>query len=61
MDPEHPDHLQLFDLIMKMLNYDPRERVTLAEALNHPFFSVFNGRSCTTNNGNRERSHSLSR
>lgn len=32
------DHRLLFDLISKMLIYDPMERITLSEALQHPFF-----------------------
>ena len=32
------DHRHLFDLIQKMLAYEPSERISLAEALRHPFF-----------------------
>ncbi|XP_071596365.1 dual specificity protein kinase CLK1-like [Heliangelus exortis] len=32
------EHCHLFDLIEKMLQYDPAERITLQEALKHPFF-----------------------
>lgn len=28
---EHPEHLQLFDIIRKMLDYDPTTRITLGE------------------------------
>lgn len=34
------DHLLLFDLVMKMLAYDPNERISLDEALRHPFFDA---------------------
>jgi len=30
---------QLIDLISRMLKYKPSERITVAEALRHPFFS----------------------
>ncbi|XP_064142904.1 dual specificity protein kinase CLK1 isoform X4 [Loxodonta africana] len=33
------EHELLFDLIQKMLEYDPAKRITLKEALKHPFFS----------------------
>uniref|UniRef100_A0A1B6KVA9 dual-specificity kinase n=2 Tax=Graphocephala atropunctata TaxID=36148 RepID=A0A1B6KVA9_9HEMI len=54
------DHRQLFDMISRMLEYDPAERITLAEALRHPFYEKIQtvqrlGSSST------ERSHSLSR
>uniref|UniRef100_T1PE20 dual-specificity kinase n=1 Tax=Musca domestica TaxID=7370 RepID=T1PE20_MUSDO len=32
------DHCELFDLIKKMLEYEPSQRITLGEALRHPFF-----------------------
>ncbi|XP_071623953.1 dual specificity protein kinase CLK1-like isoform X2 [Heliangelus exortis] len=32
------DHENLFDLIEKMLQHDPDQRITLEEALKHPFF-----------------------
>nr|CAH7742381.1 unnamed protein product [Callosobruchus chinensis] len=35
---EEPEHNYLFDLIFKMLDYEPSERITLKEALQHPFF-----------------------
>ncbi|CAH1103093.1 unnamed protein product [Psylliodes chrysocephalus] len=33
------DHNELFDLIFKMLEYEPSERIVLKEALEHPFFN----------------------
>lgn len=35
---DETDHNYLFDLILKMLEYEPSERITLKEALMHPFF-----------------------
>lgn len=32
------EHLELFDLITRMLEYEPTQRITVAEALQHPFF-----------------------
>ena len=32
------EHELLFDLIQKMLEYEPAKRITLKEALKHPFF-----------------------
>ncbi|KAM6289861.1 dual specificity protein kinase CLK1-like [Aegotheles albertisi] len=37
------DHKNLFDLIEKMLQYDPAKRITPAEALKHPFFFPLKG------------------
>ncbi|XP_064382463.1 dual specificity protein kinase CLK2-like isoform X2 [Halichondria panicea] len=34
-----PETEQLFDLIQQMLIYEPRRRITAAEALEHPFFT----------------------
>ncbi|XP_050666834.1 probable serine/threonine-protein kinase dyrk2 isoform X2 [Leptidea sinapis] len=33
------EYRQLFDLITRMLDYDPSQRITLREALKHPFFN----------------------
>ena len=38
MVSDEQDHQQLFELIEKMLEYDPKRRITLAESLRHPFF-----------------------
>uniref|UniRef100_A0A4W3HF03 dual-specificity kinase n=1 Tax=Callorhinchus milii TaxID=7868 RepID=A0A4W3HF03_CALMI len=34
------DHRELFDLIGKMLEYEPSRRISLDQALHHPFFST---------------------
>ncbi|XP_050349052.1 probable dual specificity protein kinase madd-3 isoform X2 [Nymphalis io] len=33
------EHRQLFELIARMLEYEPSQRITLRDALKHPFFS----------------------
>ncbi|KAI1898440.1 hypothetical protein AGOR_G00072370 [Albula goreensis] len=38
MTSKSPEHEQLFDLIQKMLEYDASKRITLEQALKHPFF-----------------------
>ncbi|XP_055699491.1 uncharacterized protein LOC129799544 isoform X2 [Phlebotomus papatasi] len=62
------DHVQLFDLIKKMLEYEPSQRLTLGEALRHPFFAKLPPHQrladkdlANSSNSSRERSHSLSR
>uniref|UniRef100_T1JJF3 Protein kinase domain-containing protein n=1 Tax=Strigamia maritima TaxID=126957 RepID=T1JJF3_STRMM len=58
------DHRQLFDLVSQMLEYEPSQRITLAESLKHPFFDKLHPEFRIeegTKNGIRERSHSLSR
>lgn len=62
------EHLELFDLIKKMLEYEPSQRITLGEALRHPFFNrlpphqrVVEKGQTNSASSSRERSHSLSR
>jgi len=33
------EHAQLFDLMRRMLEFDPSHRITFSEALLHPFFA----------------------
>lgn len=40
LNSEAEDHHRLFDLIESMLEYEPSKRITLAEALKHPFFDM---------------------
>lgn len=42
MKKEDEETKQLFDLIGRMLEYDPVERITLSEALQHPYFTTPN-------------------
>ncbi|XP_050349053.1 probable dual specificity protein kinase madd-3 isoform X3 [Nymphalis io] len=64
------EHRQLFELIARMLEYEPSQRITLRDALKHPFFSKLPSQQRLGNDrarcngegsGSRERSHSLSR
>ncbi|XP_066994497.1 dual specificity protein kinase CLK2 isoform X2 [Anabrus simplex] len=60
------DHRHLFDLIARMLEYEPSARITLGEALRHPFFDKIPphqrlGDFRAAGDEGRERSHSLSR
>lgn len=41
------EHEHLFDLITQFLTYEPRKRMTAADALKHPFFAPLT-RSTTT-------------
>ncbi|KAJ8337547.1 hypothetical protein SKAU_G00365130 [Synaphobranchus kaupii] len=38
MSSKSSEHEQLFDLIQKMMEYNPPERITLEQAIKHPFF-----------------------
>ncbi|XP_043936145.1 dual specificity protein kinase CLK2 isoform X3 [Protopterus annectens] len=40
------DHHQLFDLLERMLEYEPSKRITLQEAIKHPFFNLLRVEQC---------------
>ncbi|XP_076301261.1 CDC like kinase darkener of apricot [Lasioglossum baleicum] len=65
---EDEEHRQLFDLIQKMLEYEPSQRIVLKDALTHPFFDALPAhqrlpdlRAAGDTQQPHERSHSLSR
>uniref|UniRef100_A0A673MID8 dual-specificity kinase n=1 Tax=Sinocyclocheilus rhinocerous TaxID=307959 RepID=A0A673MID8_9TELE len=39
MSSKTPDHELLFDLLQKMMEYDSSKRITLEQAIGHPFFN----------------------
>ncbi|XP_043665624.1 dual specificity protein kinase CLK2 isoform X1 [Vespula pensylvanica] len=62
------EHRQLFDLIKRMLEYEPSQRIALKDALQHPFFDALpahqrltDPRAAGDSQQSHERSHSLSR
>ncbi|XP_011876052.1 PREDICTED: probable serine/threonine-protein kinase clkA isoform X2 [Vollenhovia emeryi] len=62
------EHRQLFDLIQRMLEYEPAQRITLKDALIHTFFDTLpasqrlpDPRAAGDSQQSHERSHSLSR
>ncbi|XP_074529559.1 dual specificity protein kinase CLK1-like isoform X1 [Halichoeres trimaculatus] len=48
MSSKGEDHQQLFDLIEKMMSYDPAKRLSLEQALRHPFFSCYSKSSSSS-------------
>ena len=64
-NPDDDGHVELFDLISEMLAYDPKDRITLRQALRHPFLVPFyksrRDRSNLLKNDERDRSYSASR
>ncbi|XP_053976852.1 serine/threonine-protein kinase Doa isoform X1 [Hylaeus volcanicus] len=65
---DNEEHRQLFDLIQKMLEYEPAQRIVLKDALTHPFFDALPAnqrlpdlRAAGDSQQTHERSHSLSR
>lgn len=66
MQSDSEDHRLLFDLIIKMMEYEAHNRLPLTEALSHPFFAKLPHdqrvhESERDQSSSRERSHSLSR
>ncbi|XP_066595741.1 dual specificity protein kinase CLK2 isoform X3 [Prorops nasuta] len=62
------EHQQLFELVHRMLEYEPSQRITLKDALVHPFFDALpaaqrltDPRAAGDSQQSHERSHSLSR
>lgn len=59
---EDGDHTQLFNLITRMLEYEPSQRITLREALQHPFFDkIPSHQRFDVHGGGDKRSLSISR
>ncbi|VVC41240.1 Hypothetical protein CINCED_3A006422 [Cinara cedri] len=59
MSSEEEDHRLLFDLIFQLLKYEPTQRMTMEEALDHQFFYKLPAHQRL--HDKEERSHSLSR
>jgi len=59
MSSEDEDHRLLFDLISQLLKYEPTQRMTMEEALDHQFFYKLPAHQRL--HDKEERSHSLSR
>lgn len=56
------EHRQLFDIIEKMLKFEPNLRITLQSALNHAFFNILDPKEKDRISRSRlPTSHSLSR
>uniref|UniRef100_A0A3Q3VPS4 dual-specificity kinase n=1 Tax=Mola mola TaxID=94237 RepID=A0A3Q3VPS4_MOLML len=55
------NHQQLFDLMEKMLAYDPTKRISLEQAMQHPFFSCYHKNSSSSNSRSNSSSSSSSK
>ncbi|KAG8193040.1 hypothetical protein JTE90_028153 [Oedothorax gibbosus] len=63
---DEDEHRLLYELVARMLEYEPSQRITLEEALDHPFFDKLSPeirlhKSQETTTDTKERAHSLSR
>lgn len=69
MSADSSDHRQLFDLIERMLEYDPGERMAMVDAIRHPYFAKLAAAAAAAagqnadddSDSSRDRSHSISR
>lgn len=70
MTADSEEHRHLFDLIEKMLDYDPAQRLDLRTAMRHPYFDKLTpeqrgerptGLASGGTGDSRDRSHSISR
>jgi dual specificity protein kinase CLK2/3 len=69
MSGDASEHRQLFDLIERMLDYDPSDRIAMVDAIRHPYFAKLAAAAATTgahpsdgeSDSSRDRSHSISR
>ncbi|XP_040031056.1 dual specificity protein kinase CLK4 [Gasterosteus aculeatus] len=54
MQSKSENHHQLFDLLEKMMEYDPAKRLSLEQALHHPFFSCYRKSSRSTGSSKKD-------
>ena len=61
MNADVSDQRHLFDLLERLLAYDPAMRLTLVDALRHLYFARMGAEQGTGGEEGRDRSHSASR
>ncbi|XP_061642774.1 dual specificity protein kinase CLK1-like isoform X1 [Phyllopteryx taeniolatus] len=54
MVSQSEDHQQLFDLLEKLMEYDPAKRITLDKALQHQFFSCYHKSSSASRSSSKK-------
>lgn len=47
----HDNYNQLYDILKQLLTYDPKSRLTAADALTHPFFDSFRSKNQNSKHG----------